>query len=204
MITPNLKGKRVQIFNERETLLSEVRAVDRTASLAALASKALLFLGLVLILLNNMGFIAPGRYFGTFSWVTAVVFLIGLIINFVAIPHLYFSSFQNFKQENAYWDSETFLIVPSFFFGTFFLYGSKIFIALPLLIASVLMIFVVHYKFLRLSWEFLLKSSNEAFLMEREYFLSLKYLTAYYLLLLTLLLLINPLQLMFVWVRMHI
>jgi hypothetical protein len=204
MITPNLKGKRVQIFNERETLLSEVRAVDRTASLAALASKALLFLGLVLILLNNMGFIAPGSYFGTFSWVTAVVFLIGLIINFVAIPHLYFSSFQNFKQENAYWDSETFLIVPSFFFGTFFLYGSKIFIALPLLIASVLMIFVVHYKFLRLSWEFLLKSSNEAFLMEREYFLSLKYLTAYYLLLLTLLLLINPLQLMFVWVRMHI
>ncbi len=204
MITQNLQGKRVQIFNERETLLSEVRAVDRTASLAALASKALLFLGLVLILLNNMGFIAPGSYFGTFSWVTAVVFLIGLIINFVAIPHLYFSSFQNFKQENAYWDSETFLIVPSFFFGTFFLYGSKIFIALPLLIASVLMIFVVHYKFLRLSWEFLLKSSNEAFLMEREYFLSLKYLTAYYLLLLTLLLLINPLQLMFVWVRMHI
>ena len=204
MITPNLKGKRVQIFNERETLLSEVRAVDRTASLAALASKALLFLGLVLILLNNMGFIAPGSYFGTFSWVTAVVFLIGLIINFVAIPRLYFSSFQNFKQENAYWDSETFLIVPSFFFGTFFLYGSKIFIALPLLVASVLMIFVIHYKFLRLSWEFLLKSSNEAFLMEREYFLSLKYLTAYYLLLLTLLLLINPLQLMFVWVRMHI
>ena len=204
MITPNLKGKRVQIFNEKETLLSEVRAVDRTASSAVFASKCLLFLGLVLILLNNMGFIAPGSYFGTFSWVTAVVFLIGLIINFVAIPRLYFSSFQNFKQENAYWDSETFLIVPSFFFGTFFLYGSKIFIALPLLVASVLMIFVIHYKFLRLSWEFLLKSSNEAFLMEREYFLSLKYLTAYYLLLLTLLLLINPLQLMFVWVRMHI
>ena len=203
MITPNLKKDDIEIFNKRELPLYAVRNVDKRTFLGLRLSELLLFTGFVLILLNNLGIIAPGTYFGAFSWVTAVVFSIGLAVNFVAIPYLYFSSFRNFKMEHAYWDSETFLIVPAFFFGTFFLYGSRIQSALIFLTISIIVIAIIHYEFLILSWKFLLKSSNEAFLMQKEYFLSLKYLTAYYFLLLVLLLLVNPLQMLFYWIRLY-
>lgn len=203
MITPNFKNDDVQIFNEKEIPSYEIKKMDAVTLFGLRASKSLLFLGFILIFLNNLGVLAPGTYFGAFSWVTAVVFSIGLVLNFIMIPYLYFSSFKNFKNENSCWDRETFLIVPSFFFGTFFLYESKISIAVIFLTMSILMIAIIHYRFLRLSWKSLLRSSNEAFLMQREYFLSLKYLTAYYFLLLVSLVLINPLQIMFTWFRIH-
>ena len=191
-------------FNERKTPLYEVRSVDKRSLLGLYFSEILLFLGFMLILFNNIGLLAPGTYFGAFSWVTASVFSIGLTINFVVIPYLYFSSFKNFKKENGFWDKETFLILPLFFFGTFFLYGSEIFFSWTILAISLVLIAVVHYNFLKSSWKFLMESSDEALMMQQEYFLSMKYLTAYYLLLLFLMILINPLQMMFVWLRMHI
>ncbi len=203
MITPNFRGEKVGIFNEKEIPSYEARKVDSLTLLGLRSSEALLFLGFVLVVLNNLGYIAPGPYFGVFSWVTVTVFLIGLLLNFIIIPHLYFSSFKNFKKENSCWDKETFLILPSFFFGTFFLYGSQLYWSWFILAASIILIAVIHYKFLRLSWDFLLKSSNEAFLMQQEYFVSLKYLTAYYLVLLLLLVLFNPLQTAFLWVHLH-
>ncbi len=203
MITPNFRGNNVEIFNEKEIPSYNIRKIDRFSSLGMRAAESLLFVGFLLIILNNLGLIAPGTYFGVFSWVTVVVFLIGLIINFIMIPHLYFSSFKNFKKENSYWDRETFLILPSFFFGTFFLYGSQLYASLIILIISIILIAIIHYRFLRLSWKFLLKSSNEAFLMQQEYFVSLKYLTAYYVMLLVLLVLFNPLQVLFSLVHVH-
>ncbi len=203
MITPNFRGNRVGIFNEKEIPSYEVRRIDRLTLLGIWMSQGLLFLGFSLVLLNNLGLLAPGTYFGVFSWVTALVFLIGVVVNFVMIPHLYFSSFKNFKKENSCWDKETFLILPSFFFGTFFLYESKIYLSLVILAVSIIVIAIIHYNFLRLSWKFLLKSSNEAFLMQQEYFVSLKYLTAYYLLLLLIMVLFNPLQTILLWVHVH-
>ncbi len=204
MYIPRFGDKNTETFNERECPTYEIRKVDSLSSVALYAAEALLFLGFALIFLNNAGILAPGTYFGAFSWVTALVFSIGLVINFVFIPHLYFSSFKNFKKENIFWDKETFWILPLFFFGTFFLYGSEIYLSWTLLFLSIIFIGVIHYKFLRSSWNFLMKSGDEAFMMEQEYFQSMKYLTAYYLILTSLLILVNPLQAMFVWVRMHI
>ncbi|NTV41447.1 MAG: hypothetical protein HGA61_04210 [Candidatus Moranbacteria bacterium] len=204
MASPNLKSEGVQIFNEKETPSYEIRKIDKITLFGLRVSEVLLFTGFILILLNNMGILAYGTYFGAFSWVTAIVFSIGLIINFIMIPYLYFSSFKNFQKENSCWDRETFLILPSFFFGTFFLYGSQIYLSWAILTLSVIVISAIHYKYLRLSWDMLLKSSNEAFMMQREYFMSLKYLTAYYLLLLFLLVSFNPLQDIFFWIRTHI
>lgn len=205
MNIPDFKNKgNGGLLNDREIPTYEVRSVDKLTLFGSKISEVLLVVGFLLIFLNNMGVLAPGTYFGAFSWVTATVFAIGLIINFLAIPFLYFSSFKNFRKENDYWDRETFLILPSFFFGTFFLYGSQISLAWTLLAISVILIAVIHCKFLRLSWKLLLRSSNEAFLMQQEYFLSLKYLTVYYFLLLFLLVSINPLQALFSWVRVNI
>jgi|GEM_PF-1011661 len=204
MITPDFKNDKVEIFNKKEIPSYEIRKIDKLTLLGLRMSQFLLVGGFLLILLNNMGIFAPGTYFGALNWVTLTVFSIGIIINFIMIPFLYFSSFKNFKNENSYWDKETFLLLPSFFFGTFFLYGSQIHSAWTILTISVILISVIHYKFLKLSWRLLLRSSNEAFLVQQEYFLSLKYLTVYYFLLLFLLVSLNPLQLLFSWVRVNI
>jgi len=204
MLTPEFKDKKTTALNEKEVPSYEIRKIDKFTLIGLRISELLLIAGFLLVFLNNMGIFAPGTYFGVFSWVTVVVFSIGLTINFVMIPYLYFSSFKNFQKENYCWDRETFLILPSFFFGTFFLYGSKIYLSWIILTVSIIVISIVHYKFLRLSWKLLLRSSNEAFLMQQEYFLSLKYLTVYYFLLLASLVLFNPLQQMFAWVRASI
>ena len=204
MLTPDFKNEKVVALNEKEVPSYEIRKIDKLTLLGLRTSELLLIAGFLLVFLDNMGIFSPGNYFGAANWVTVVVFSIGLTINFVMIPYLYFSSFKNFQKENYCWDRETFLILPSFFFGTFFLYGSKIYLSWTILVLSIIVISVVHYKFLRLSWKLLLRSSNEAFLMQQEYFLSLKYLTVYYFLLLASLILFNPLQQMFTWIRLSI
>ncbi len=204
MLTPDFKGKKNVTLDDKEVPLYEAKKTDTLTIIGLRTSELLLIAGFLLVFLNNVGIFAPGTYFGAFSWVMVVVFSIGLTINFVMIPYLYFSSFKNFQKENYCWDRETFLILPSFFFGTFFLYGSKFYLSWIILVLSIMVISVVHYKFLRLSWKLLLRSSNEAFLMQQEYFLSLKYLTVYYFLLLASLILFNPLQQMFIWIRTNV
>jgi hypothetical protein len=204
MLTPDFKDKKTTALNEREVPSYEIRKIDKLTLLGLRISELLMVAGFLLVFVDNMGIFAPGGYFGSLNWVTVAVFSIGLTINFVMIPYLYFSSFKNFQKENYCWDRETFLILPSFFFGTFFLYGSRLYLSWIVLVLSIVVISVVHYKFLRLSWKLLLRSSNEAFLMQQEYFLSLKYLTAYYFLLLAALILFNPLQQLFTWIRTSI
>lgn len=201
---PNFKKDKIEIFNKREAPLYETRKMDKRTFFGLRISELLLFAGFALIVLNNFGILDPGTYFGVFNWVAVAVFSIGLIVNFIAIPYLYFSSFKNFKMERAYWEKEIFLIVPSFFFGTFFLYGSRIQPALYILVISIIVISMIHFKFMILAWKFLLKGSDEAFLMRREYFVNLEYLTVYYLLLLILLFLVNPLQILSSWIRLQV
>lgn len=188
---------------EKEVPLYQVRWVDRRSLMGLYFSQILLCLGFLLILMNNLSILAPGSYFGAFNWVTVIVFSIGLVINFVLIPFLYFSSYSNFKKENDFWDRQIFWILPLFFFGTFFLYGSEISFAVLLLIISVLVISVVHSRFFLLSKKFKLETPGETLASYDAYFTSLKYLTAYYMLLLALLVSMNPIQQLFVWIRMH-
>jgi len=202
MDAPQFKGSTAGIYSKKVPLY-EMKQIDNLSLVGLYLSESLLYLGFVLILLNNMNVLAPGSFFGAFNWVTVAVFFIGLAINFVSIPYLYFSSFRNFKKENDFWDKETFWILPLFFFGTFFIYCSQISSAFSLFIISVVMISTVHLWFVRMSWKLANKNLGETLANYQQYSTSLKYLTAYYMLLLALLIIYNPLQQMFVWIRLH-
>ena len=197
------RGKNFSVFNEHEAPLYSLRKTNMRSLIGLYVSEALLYAGFILIVLNNMNIVSPGSYFGLYSWVTSVVFSIGMIINFVSIPHLYFSSFKNFSKEDDFWDKETFWILPLFFFGTFFLYGSNYPGALALLLISVSVIAVIHFKFILSAWKITLKNASQNFASHQQYFVTLKYLTAYYLILLAVLILVNPLQHAFLWIRIH-
>ena len=203
MDTPQFKGKNTGIYG-KVIPLYEMGQIDSLSLIGLYLSEALLYAGFVLILLNNMNVIAPGSFFGAFNWVTVVVFFIGLVINFISIPYLYFSSFRNFKKENDFWDKETFWILPLFFFGTFFVYCSQISSAFTMFIISIIMISIVHLKFVHMSWKLTKKASNEMLENHHQYNTSLKYLSAYYMLLLGLLVVCNPIQHIFVWIRLHV
>lgn len=179
------------IFNKKIDF-NEFRKVDALSLIVLYTAQTLLFLGILLILFNNLDLIEPGNYFGTFNWITVVVFFIGLLINFVFIPFLYFSSFSNFKKESDFWDKETFWILPLFFFGTFFLYMSRIEMVSLLVLASVIFVILVHIKFF-LEAHLQCAACNDRVYSEcGQYFLSMKYLSAYYMLLFLLALVYNP------------
>ena len=93
MNTPQFKGKNTGIYS-KIIPLHETRKTDKLSLVGLYFSEFLLYLGFVLILLNNINILAPGSFFGAFNWVTVTVFFIGLTINFISIPHLYFSSFK--------------------------------------------------------------------------------------------------------------
>lgn len=204
MEMPQFKGDDVQIFNNKQEPMYKAREVATRSLVGLYGSELLLFAGVLLIFLNNMNVLAPGTYFGQYSWVMSVVFSIGLIINFISIPFLYYSSFSNFKNENDHWDRETFWILPLFFFGTFFLYGSEVFFSLSLVVVSLLTIAFVHFRFIRLSRRFLITSTNQELESHQRYFTSLNYLTAYYILLLIVLIFLDPIQKTFMFVRINL
>lgn len=200
---PQFKNGSLLIYKKKLSV-KDVRQI-KTASLANLVfSKILLFLGIVFILLNNLNVLEPGSYFGALNYVTIIVFSIGIFINFISIPFLYFSSFNNFKAENDFWDKEIFWILPLFFFGTFFIYASEVDMSFIIFIISILVIAAIHFKFIHASWE-LPNMRTEQMLSgcHQQYNSSLKYLTAYYTILLFLLIVYNPIQEVFIWIRMH-
>ncbi|EKD46708.1 MAG: hypothetical protein ACD_67C00105G0001 [uncultured bacterium] len=200
MNSPQFKGDNTGVFNE-EVCLKELREVDARSLAGLYISKALLFIGVILIVLNNLNVVAPGSYFGAMSWVTVIVFFIGLVINFVCIPVLYFSSLRNFKKESEFWDKETFWILPLFFFGTFFLYGAELSIASTILVISVIVVALTHIRFVFEARKTLVNSTVDSYASHGQYFMTLKYLTAYYVVLLVLLIAYNPLQHTFFWIR---
>lgn len=202
MNSPQFKTGDLDTFN-RQISLSSLRMVDPVSIVGLYISVALLFLGILLILLNNLNILAPGSYFGAYSWVTVVVFFIGLCINFISIPFLYFSSMKNFIKESDFWDKETFWILPLFFFGTFFLYNSLIAPAFVLLVLSIVIIAFIHIKFTLKAQEINNSNPIDSFASHGQYSVTLKYLSAYYVLLLALLISFDPLRQAFVWIRLH-
>ncbi|HCO99662.1 MAG TPA: hypothetical protein DIT56_03585 [Candidatus Moranbacteria bacterium] len=202
MKSPQFKAGDIGVFNKKISLV-ELRRVDPISILGLYISEALLFLGILLILLNNLNVVAPGSYFGAYNWVTVTVFSIGLIINFISIPFLYFSSLRNFVKESEFWDKETFWILPLFFFGTFFLYNSLIAPALVLLILSVMTIASIHIKFIFKARKINMENEKGLYASREQYEVTLKYLSAYYILLLALLVSFDPLYQVFFWIRLH-
>ena len=203
MDSPQFRGKNIGVLNEYEVPAFMLRVVDFRCLVFLYISELLLYLGLCLIILNNLNILSPGSYFGIYSWVTSVVFSIGIIINFFIIPYLYFSSFSNFKKENDFWDRETFWILPLFFFGTFFLYGSNYPSSLILLAISIIVIAFLHLKFVISSWKIMRGNIGESLDTHQQYYVTMKYLTIYYVLLLAVLISFNPMQHVLLWLRMH-
>ncbi|MDD5396509.1 MAG: hypothetical protein PHW24_00425 [Candidatus Moranbacteria bacterium] len=189
------------VFNKK-VILDELRMVDLRSWIALYTSQTLLLLGILLILFNNFDIVEPGNYFGTtLNWLTISVFFIGLLINFIFIPFLYFSSFNNFKRDIDFWDRETFWILPLFFFGTFFLYNSQVSMVIALVILSIMVIMFVHVKFFLEARKIFLQNVETSLDCHGQYFLTLKYLSAYYLILLVSLIFYNPFQNLFDWIN---
>ena len=203
MQTPQFKKGSISTYN-RAMSLGELRKINIISLINLAVSRILLVIGIILILLNNLNIIEPGSYFGAPNFVTIIVFSIGIFINLFCIPYLYFSSFSNFKAENEFWDREIFWILPLFFFGTFFVYASQINVSLIFFITSLLLITMIHLKFFHMSWKLIHNSLEKKLSDYCQYNLSLKYLTAYYLMLLCLLIFYNPLQKAFIWIRMNL
>lgn len=203
MNSPQFKGKNVVAYSEK-MFSNQLESVSLGSAANLRISKALLFFGIILVVLNNLSLIEPGNYFGAFSWVTVAVFLIGIFINFVSIPALYFSSLKNFKREIDFWDKEVFWILPLFFFGTFFLYNSQIAMSLVLFIVSVIVISIVHVRFFIEAKKIISDNMSSSLCDHGQYFVSLKYLTACYVLLLLVLFVYDPLKHLFFWIRTQV
>jgi len=201
MKIPFIKENSLEILDKKIQIF-EKESVDKHSMAGLYVSQILLYTGLSLILLNNLGVILPDSYFGENNWMTITIFSIGIIINFASIPWLYFSSFKDFKRENEFWDREIFWILPLFFFGTFFLYCSHIDTSLFLFIVSILVIAAVHFIYIYEAMKLIEINSQKNLLRSyHQYAITLKYLTAYYVLLLALLIFYNPLQQVFNLIR---
>lgn len=198
MNIPQFKGKRSFLIGERPSF-NALRKVNYGSRLVLYFSKILLLCGIFLIVLDNAEYLTPGTYFGAYSWTTEVVLAIGVVISFFSIPYLYFSSYRKFTREDEYWDEEVFWILPCFFFGTFFQYGSGIFASDVILFISMLVIFTVHFKFM-IKAQHLAKRQDE-FVGKYQYFHNLTYLTVYYLLFLGLFFVVNPADKLKMWMQ---
>lgn len=197
MKIPFFKANNLEIF-DRQIPICESKDVDIHSLAGLYMSQVLLYVGLSLILLDNLGVLSPNSYFGSWNWLTVTIFSIGLVINFIAIPWLYFSSFKDFKKENDFWDKEIFWILPLFFFGTFFIYGSNIRTSIILFVISIIVIAAVHSMYIFEAIKFIkIKSKKDLRSSYYQYMITLKYLTAYYVVLLALLVCYNPLQQVF-------
>jgi hypothetical protein len=203
MINPQFNEGGVAIFNKKINL-NELRMVDARSLFGLYISQTMLFLGILLILFNSFDVVEPGNYLGVFNWLTVTIFSIGIIINFVSIPFLYYSSLNNFKKESDFWDKETFWIVPLFFFGTFFMYSSKIDTAIALLTVSMLLILVIHLKFLIEARKLFSSGASALITGSERYLVTLQYLGAYYVILLGLTVIFNPLGYMINLIKVYV
>lgn len=201
MFFSKIKTKNTFIFSRKRKINPHFE-IKMLPFLFFYISKLLLFFGIILILLNNLQLISPGTYFGIYeNWVTILVFSFGLIINFVSIPFLYFSSFNKFKQENDLWDDELFWILPMFFFGTFYLHGSNLSGSIFMALLSVVIIIAIHFKLILDSKKIFNENRDEISKFHSQYFMNLQYLSIYYVIFFFLISYFNPLHNLFIWFR---
>lgn len=190
MDLPQFKSSKHIFIFKRKPGLNEVSKVNYQSRVVLYVAKFSLLVGIFLIVLDNAGYLTAGSHFGAYDWATMTVLSIGIFISLLFIPYLYFSSFKKFKENDEFWDEEIFWILPLFFFGTFFQYGSGIFSSEKILLFSIAITFLIHFKFV-LEAQALAKKSNELG-GKQQYFRSLAYLSAYYLLFLGFFFLLDP------------
>ncbi|HBP01060.1 MAG: hypothetical protein UY41_C0001G0034 [Candidatus Moranbacteria bacterium GW2011_GWE1_49_15] len=168
-----------KVLNNRNSLL-DGRKIDIKSRIFLYLSILLLVFAFVVIYLDIIDFLTPGMSIGNKdNWVTWLIFISGVAINFFCVPILYWSSFDKFKKNDEFWDRESFWILPLFFFGSFFQYISGLPYSLVILPFSLMLIFAVHIWVMMLSRDLIV--SNEQFENSMRYFKSFTYLTAYYL-----------------------
>jgi hypothetical protein len=188
-------------FNKQETSW-ENKKNEFSSHLILYFFKSLLVVGLFLMVFDSAGYITKGSYFGQYNWVTGVVFLIGTFLSYIAVPYLYYSSFNKYKINDDFWDQEMFWILPIFFFANFFQYGSGIFFMLAAMIISVFIIFTIHARFMMLSKK--IAENTDSYEKKNLYYENMKYLTIYYLLLLILCFFFNPARGIHSWIANNI
>jgi len=155
--------------------------IDLRSRLFLYFSILLLIFAFAVILLDGIGFFIYASRLGRETIIAYFLFMIGLAISFFCVPILYWSSFHKFKDGDGFWESESFWILPLFFFGAFFQYIGNLPYSAITLPFSLILVFFVHIRVMLLSKSLIIK--NEQFENTAEYFKTFIYLTAYYLIL---------------------
>lgn len=153
--------------------------IDLKSRLFSYFSVFLMVVVFVVIFLGSVGFFPSARQETGGILMNQLLLILGIIIDFFCVPILYWSSFDKFKKGDAFWDSELFWILPLFFFGSLSQYISGLFYIVISLPFSLALIFFVHIWVMMVSRKFI--SSDEQFENTVDYFNSITYLTAYYL-----------------------
>ena len=160
-------------------------------------AQGLLIIGGWLMLFNHLGFFSDEVYFLSYSMVNLWIVFIGILLNFGFVPYLYFSSLLKYKRNDNFWDVETSWILALFFSGLFFQYGVKQLYLVNILLLIVLTTFVVHARFMIASRR--VSNLNVDVPGKYVYFETLKYLAAYYIIVIALLVTFNPFNLLHAW-----
>ncbi len=169
-----------KILSNKSDLFEE-RRVDLKSRLFLYFSVFILLVSFLVILLNDIGVFYSYDDAMNSNKASYTLFLMGVFINFICVPVLYWSSFNKFKKGDGFWDSESFWILPLFFFGSFFQYIGELPYVMITLPFSLILIFSVHIWTMKLSRELISLDAN--FENSVDYFKSTTYLTAYYLIL---------------------
>lgn len=188
-------------FNTFNNKLSfyQLRSIRYHSRVGLYIIKLMLVAGLFLIVLDNAGYLTKDSYFGGYNWPTLSVFVIGAFLSYLAIPFLYYSSFDKFKRNDDFWDQEMFWILPVFFFATFFQYGSGVYYMVASLIVSIFIVFAIHTRFMLLSHKMVNVEGD--YEKKYQYYDNMNYLTAYYFLLLFLFVFFDPVEMLKKWTR---
>ncbi|EKE15712.1 MAG: hypothetical protein ACD_11C00108G0006 [uncultured bacterium] len=173
------KTSHFKILNKRECFW-EMNPFDLKGRLLLYISRLVLFLGFAIIFLDSVGFLYLYRDTIPKGFSAEVIFFIGAAINFFCVPLLYWSSFKKFKNNNSYWDTEMLWIIILFFFGSLFQYISSSSYAIIAFSLSLVVIFLVHIWTMFFLRSIVRKKDGPHCCL--EYFQSIGYLTALYLL----------------------
>lgn len=160
-------------------------------------AQGLLVTGGWLLLFDYLRFFSDDVYFLSYSMVDLWIVLIGITLNFGFVPYLYFSSLLKYKKNDSFWDVETSWILLLFFFGLFFQYGVRQLYLVNILLLIILATFIVHARFMIASQR--VSNLNVDVPGKYVYFETLKYLAAYYVIIIALLVAFNPLNLLHAW-----
>jgi len=160
-------------------------------------AQGLLITGGWLMLFAYLGFFSEEVYFLSYSMVDLWIVFIGILLNFGFVPYLYFSSLLKYRKNDNFWDIETFWILVFFFAGLFFQYGVKQLYLVNILLLIVLTTLVVHARFMIASRR--VSNLNVDVPGRYVYFETLKYLAAYYIIIIALLVAFNPFNLLHAW-----